>query len=106
MMMTLRKARAVIILTSTMRAVSKSATTTIIMHHRSNKNIKSRSREKHNLLTMSFRVEKDTMGEVQVPIDAYWGAQTERSKNNFKIGGQRMPMGNIFFMFLETPDMM
>ena len=50
---------------------------------------------------MSFRVEKDTMGEVQVPIDAYWGAQTERSKNNFKIGGQRMPMGNIFFMFLE-----
>jgi hypothetical protein len=105
MMMTLRKARAVIILTSTMRAVSKSATTTIIMHHR-NKNIKTRSREKHNLLTMSFRVEKDTMGEVQVPIDAYWGAQTERSKNNFKIGGQRMPMGNIFFMFLETPDMM
>jgi hypothetical protein len=104
MMMTLRKARAVIILTSTMRAVSKSATTTI-MHHR-NKNIKTRSREKHNLLTMSFRVEKDTMGEVQVPIDAYWGAQTERSKNNFKIGGQRMPMGNIFFMFLETPDMM
>jgi hypothetical protein len=75
-------------------------------HHHRNKNIKTRSREKHNLLTMSFRVEKDTMGEVQVPIDAYWGAQTERSKNNFKIGGQRMPMGNIFFMFLETPDMM
>lgn len=35
---------------------------------------------------MSFRTEKDTMGEVQVPIDRYWGAQTERSRNNFKIG--------------------
>ncbi len=35
---------------------------------------------------MSFRVEKDTMGEVQVPADKYWGAQTERSRNNFKIG--------------------
>ncbi|CAE7332432.1 fumC, partial [Symbiodinium microadriaticum] len=32
------------------------------------------------------------MGEVEVPIDAYWGAQTERSKNNFKIGGQKMPL--------------
>ncbi|PVH25540.1 class II fumarate hydratase [Sphingobacterium corticibacter] len=35
---------------------------------------------------MSFRIEKDTMGEVQVPADKYWGAQTERSRNNFKIG--------------------
>jgi fumarate hydratase class II len=35
---------------------------------------------------MSFRTEKDTMGEVQVPADRYWGAQTERSRNNFKIG--------------------
>lgn len=35
---------------------------------------------------MSFRIEKDTMGEVQVPSDKYWGAQTERSRNNFKIG--------------------
>lgn len=34
----------------------------------------------------SFRIEKDTMGEVQVPADKYWGAQTERSRNNFKIG--------------------
>ena len=38
------------------------------------------------LYTMSFRIEKDTMGEVQVPADKYWGAQTERSRNNFKIG--------------------
>lgn len=35
---------------------------------------------------MKFRIEKDTMGEVQVPADKYWGAQTERSRINFKIG--------------------
>jgi fumarate hydratase class II len=35
---------------------------------------------------MQFRIEKDTMGEVQVPSEKYWGAQTERSRNNFKIG--------------------
>lgn len=36
--------------------------------------------------TMEYRIEKDTMGEVKVPADRYWGAQTERSRNNFKIG--------------------
>ncbi len=35
---------------------------------------------------MNYRVEHDTMGEVNVPADKYWGAQTERSRNNFKIG--------------------
>jgi fumarate hydratase class II len=35
---------------------------------------------------MTYRIEHDTMGEVQVPADSYWGAQTERSRNNFKIG--------------------
>ncbi|HEY0054661.1 MAG TPA: class II fumarate hydratase [Pedobacter sp.] len=35
---------------------------------------------------MTFRIERDTMGDVQVPADKYWGAQTERSRNNFKIG--------------------
>lgn len=35
---------------------------------------------------MDYRIEKDTMGEVHVPAQAYWGAQTERSRNNFKIG--------------------
>ncbi|QII70420.1 class II fumarate hydratase [Apibacter sp. B3706] len=35
---------------------------------------------------MNYRIEKDTMGEVQVPADKYWGAQTERSRKNFKIG--------------------
>ena len=35
---------------------------------------------------MEYRIEKDTMGDVKVPADKYWGAQTERSRNNFKIG--------------------
>lgn len=35
---------------------------------------------------MKYRLEKDTLGEVNVPADKYWGAQTERSRNNFKIG--------------------
>ena len=42
---------------------------------------------------MEFRIEKDTMGEVKVPADKYWGAQTERSRNNFKIGPEAsMPL--------------
>jgi fumarate hydratase class II len=43
---------------------------------------------------MSIRIEKDTMGPVEVPASAYWGAQTQRSINNFKIGGvqNRMPV--------------
>nr|BFD59042.1 class II fumarate hydratase [Bdellovibrio sp. CKG001] len=38
-----------------------------------------------------FRIEKDTMGEVQVPADKFWGAQTQRSTQNFRIGGDRFP---------------
>ncbi|MFN0202147.1 MAG: class II fumarate hydratase [Bacteroidia bacterium] len=41
---------------------------------------------------MEFRTEKDTMGYVKVPADKYWGAQTQRSIENFKIGGHRMPI--------------
>jgi fumarate hydratase class II len=41
---------------------------------------------------MSFRIEKDTMGTIEVPTDKYWGAQTQRSIQNFKIGGQKMPI--------------
>ena len=37
-------------------------------------------------ISMTYRVEHDTMGDVQVPSDKYWGAQTQRSRNNFKIG--------------------
>ena len=41
---------------------------------------------------MEFRTERDTMGEIQVPAEAMWGAQTERSRRHFRIGGERMPM--------------
>ncbi len=41
---------------------------------------------------MDYRTEKDTMGEVKVPADKYWGAQTQRSRENFKIGGDTMRM--------------
>lgn len=40
---------------------------------------------------MAFRKEKDSIGYVDVPADKYWGAQTQRSSENFKIGGHRMP---------------
>ncbi|MEG9430085.1 MAG: class II fumarate hydratase [Christensenellaceae bacterium] len=40
---------------------------------------------------MDFRIEKDSMGEMKVPADRYWGAQTQRSYENFKIGGELMP---------------
>jgi fumarate hydratase class II len=40
---------------------------------------------------MTFRKEKDSIGYVDVPADKYWGAQTQRSSENFKIGGQQMP---------------
>ena len=50
--------------------------------------------------TQQFRSEKDTMGAVNVPIDAYWGAQTERSRNNFKIGGETLSQPLIEAMAL------
>jgi len=52
---------------------------------------------------MKFRIEKDTMGTVEVPADKYWGAQTQRSKENFKIGPEgSMPLEIIrAFAFLK-----
>lgn len=52
---------------------------------------------------MSYRIEKDTMGEVKVPSDKYWGAQTERSRNNFKIGpSASMPLDVVYgFAYLK-----
>ena len=41
---------------------------------------------------MEYRIEHDTMGEVKVPADRYWGAQTQRSFENFKIGNSKMPI--------------
>ena len=42
-------------------------------------------------MAAKFRIEKDSMGELEVPTDALWGAQTQRAVNNFSISGQRMP---------------
>jgi len=52
---------------------------------------------------MKYRIEKDTMGNVEVPADKYWGAQTERSKNNFKIGpAGSMPLEIVYgFAYLK-----
>jgi fumarate hydratase class II len=52
---------------------------------------------------MSFRIEKDTMGEVKVPVNKLWGAQTERSRNNFKIGpSASMPLEIVYgFAYLK-----
>ena len=52
---------------------------------------------------MKFRVEKDTMGDVNVPADKLWGAQTERSRNNFKIGNAAsMPIDIVYgFAYLK-----
>lgn len=52
---------------------------------------------------MEYRIEKDTMGEVKVPADKLWGAQTERSRNNFKIGTEAsMPLEIIYgFAYLK-----
>lgn len=46
-----------------------------------------------------FRIEKDTMGPVEVPADRYWGAQTERSRNNFKIGPEGSMPKEIIYAF-------
>jgi len=52
---------------------------------------------------MEYRIEKDTMGEVKVPADKLWGAQTERSRTNFKIGrSASMPIEDVYgFAYLK-----
>ncbi|VEI47920.1 fumarate hydratase [Actinobacillus equuli] len=55
---------------------------------------------------MEYRIEKDTMGEVQVPANRYWAAQTERSRNNFKIGPEASMPAEIIeaFAYLKKPQ--
>ncbi len=48
---------------------------------------------------MKIRIEHDTMGEVKVPADKYWGAQTERSRNNFRIGTEASMPKEIIYAF-------
>ncbi len=50
---------------------------------------------------MSLRRESDTMGEIDVPAERYWGAQTQRSLENFRIGGERMPLPLIHALGLQ-----
>ncbi|HDF1652404.1 TPA: class II fumarate hydratase [Staphylococcus aureus] len=45
---------------------------------------------------MSVRIEHDTFGEIEVPADKYWGAQTERSKRNFPVGKERVPIEVVY----------
>ncbi|OLN54768.1 fumarate hydratase, partial [Staphylococcus aureus] len=45
---------------------------------------------------MSVKIEHDTFGEIEVPADKYWGAQTERSKRNFPVGKERMPIEVVY----------
>ncbi len=45
---------------------------------------------------MEYRIEKDSMGEIKVPAKVYWGAQTQRSYENFKIGVEKMPMEIVY----------
>lgn len=45
---------------------------------------------------MEYRIEKDSMGEIKVPMDVYWGSQTQRSLENFKIGAEKIPMAVIY----------
>jgi len=41
---------------------------------------------------MNTRIERDTFGEIEIPADRLWGAQTQRSLQNFRISGERMPV--------------
>ena len=51
---------------------------------------------------MEFRMEHDTMGEIAVPAERHWGAQTQRSVENFKIGGEKQPKEIIMaFAYLK-----
>ena len=52
---------------------------------------------------MKTRTETDSFGPIEVPADAYWGAQTERSRHNFAIGEQRIPRPMIAALVILTP---
>ena len=53
--------------------------------------VKMRTQKERKIL-MNTRVEHDSMGEIEVPTDRYWGAQTQRSYQNFKISAERLSM--------------
>ena len=51
-------------------------------------------------MTKNFRIEKDSMGTIEVPIEALWGAQTQRSIINFSIGEELIPIELIYSLTL------
>ena len=54
---------------------------------------------------MEYRVEHDSLGEVKVPADRYWAAQTQRSFENFRIGSEKIPLDVIkAFTILKKSD--
>ena len=54
---------------------------------------------------MEYRVEHDSLGEVKVPADRYWAAQTQRSFENFRIGSEKIPLDVIkAFAILKKSD--
>lgn len=56
---------------------------------------------------MDYRLEHDSMGEIEVPSGRYWGAQTQRSFQNFKIGIEKIPMEVIrAFAILKNPRLL
>ena len=53
-------------------------------------------------MTKNFRIEKDSMGSIEVPMEALWGAQTQRSIINFSIGEELIPIELIYSCLLYT----
>ncbi|MDN5869011.1 MAG: hypothetical protein L0H55_16625, partial [Candidatus Nitrosocosmicus sp.] len=62
-------------------------------------NIKSRLQNQLNG-TKKYRIEKDSLGEIKVPDNMFWGAQTQRSLNHFSIGNNKMPLELVYSLAL------
>ena len=57
-------------------------------------------------MTKNFRIEKDSMGTIEVPIEALWGAQTQRSIINFSIGEEKIPIESVSYTHLTLPTIL
>ena len=55
-------------------------------------------------MTQSFRFENDSIGTVEVPKKALWGAQTQRSLTNFAIGDSKVPLNDTYISYFGEPD--
>jgi fumarate hydratase, class II len=62
--------------------------------------IDSKTIRQGGILMEKYRIEKDTLGKVHVPADKYWGAQTQRSRENFTIGIEKMPLEVVYALTL------